>query len=90
MSQNLKDFILNCEEKISANLQIIIELFIKKFSLSSQKYRFGIRDPRSGIQDPGSEIQARKKPIPDPGSKRHRSRIQIRTLHKSLLKQSKN
>jgi hypothetical protein len=41
-----------------ANFQIIIELFTKKLSLSSQKYGFGIRDPGSGknlfrILDPG-------------------------------------
>jgi hypothetical protein len=33
----------------------------KNLSISSQKYRFGIRDPRSGIWDP------EKKPIPGPG-----------------------
>jgi hypothetical protein len=38
-----------------------LKILPKKLSLSSQKYRFGIRDPRSGI---------RKKPIPDPGVKK--------------------
>ncbi len=36
------------KEKIWANLQRIIELFTKKLSISSQKYRFGIWDPESG------------------------------------------
>ncbi len=41
------------------------ELFPKKLSLSSQKYRFRIRDPRSGIRDPektysGSRIRGQK------------------------------
>jgi hypothetical protein len=52
---------LNCWKK---NLGQFSKNLCKKFSLSSQKYGFGIRDP-------GSEI--RKKPIPGPGS-----RIRIR------------
>jgi hypothetical protein len=38
------------KKKIWANLQRVIELLPKKLSLSSQTYRFGIRDPRSGIR----------------------------------------
>ncbi len=60
------------KKKIWANFQRIIELFTQKFSISSQKYGFGIRDPRSGI---------RKKPIPDSGSRGQKvtgSRIRIR------------
>ncbi len=58
-------FFWNAEKKSlgQANFQKIRELFIKKLSLSSQKYGFGIRDPVSG-----------KNPfrILDPGVKRHR------------------
>ncbi len=49
-----------------------MELLLKKLSLSSQNYEFG-------IWDPGSEI--RDKPIPDPGSRGQKgtgSRIRIR------------
>jgi hypothetical protein len=49
-----------------------LNFLTKKLSLSSQKYRLGIRDPGSGI---------RKKPIPDPGSRGQKgtgSRIRIR------------
>jgi hypothetical protein len=64
-------FIFEMLKKIIwANFQRIIELLPKKLSLSSQKYRFGIRDPRSG-----------KKPIPDTGSRGQKStgsRIRIR------------
>ncbi len=55
------------KKKIWANFQRIIELLTqKKLSLSSQKYRFRIRDPGSGkpIPDPGSEV----KKAPDPVS----------------------
>ncbi len=41
------------KKKICDNFQRIIELFLQKLSLCSQKYGFGIR----------------KKPIPDPGSR---------------------
>jgi hypothetical protein len=37
------------KKKIWANFQRIIEFFTQKFSISSQKYGFGIRNPRSGI-----------------------------------------
>ncbi len=47
------------KKKKCSHFQRIIKLFTRKFSLSSQEYGFGIRNPRSGIQ---------KKPIPDPGS----------------------
>jgi hypothetical protein len=48
------------KKKIWANFQRIIELFMQKMSLSSQKYGFGIWDPGSGknlfrIQDPGGQ-----------------------------------
>jgi hypothetical protein len=46
------------------NLQRITELLIQILSLSSQNYRFRIRNQRSG-RDPG----IREKPIPDPGSR---------------------
>ncbi len=50
------------EEKMCVNLQKIIELLHQKLSLSSHKYRYGIRNPektypRSGVKkapDPGS------------------------------------
>ncbi len=50
----------------------LLKFLPKKFSIFSQIYGFGIRDPRSGI---------RKKPIPDPGSRGQKgtgSRIRIR------------
>jgi hypothetical protein len=54
------------KKKIWANFQRIIELLLKKFSLSSQNYGFWIRDLRSGIRDP-------EKTIPDPGSRGQKS-----------------
>ncbi len=60
ISQNVKLFYFwNVEEKIWANSQRIIELFAQKLFLSPPK--------TMGL---GSGI--RKKPIPDPGVKRHR------------------
>ncbi len=56
------------KEKFWANLQRIIDCLPKKLSLSSQKYRFGVRDPRSGIRDPGSGKNLFR--IPDPGVKK--------------------
>jgi hypothetical protein len=55
------------KKKIWANIQRIFEVFPKKFSICSQIYGFGIRDPGSGknlfrIPDPGV------KKAPDPGS----------------------
>jgi hypothetical protein len=55
------------KKKILANFYRIIGLFTQKFSLGSQKYGFGIRDPGSRknlfrIPDPGV------KKAPDPGS----------------------
>jgi hypothetical protein len=58
------------KKKIWANFQRIIEFLLKKLSLSSQKYGFGIRDPRSGIRKKthsGSQNPGVKK-APDPGS----------------------
>jgi hypothetical protein len=57
------------KKKIWANFQRIIELFIRKLSLSSKKYGFGIWDPGSGknlflIPDPG----VKKAPGPGSGS----------------------
>ena len=57
------------KKKNWANFQRIIEVFTQKFSLSSQKYGVGIRDPRSGIRKnlfriPDPEV----KKAPDPGS----------------------
>ncbi len=43
------------KKKIWADFQSIIELFTQKLSLSSQKYRFGIRDPEKPYS--GSRIQ---------------------------------
>ncbi len=60
------------KKKFCANFQRIINFLLKKLSLSSQKYGFGIRDPGSGIRkkpipDPRSRIQGSKRPrIPDP------------------------
>jgi hypothetical protein len=56
------------KKKIWANFQRIVEVITQKFSICSQKYGFGIRDPRSGknlfrIPDPGV------KKAPDPGSR---------------------
>jgi hypothetical protein len=45
-----------------------LNLLPKKFSLSSQKYGFGIRDPISGIRDTGSGKNLLR--IPDPGVKK--------------------
>ncbi len=67
------------EKLIWANFQRIVEVFAQKFSICSQIYGFGIRDPRSGI---------RKKPIPDPGVKKAPdpgSCIRIRNTPKLLL-----
>ncbi len=53
------------KKKIWAKFQRILEVFTQKLSLSSQKYRFGIRDPEKNlfrIPDPGV------KKAPDPGS----------------------
>jgi hypothetical protein len=64
------------KKKIWANFQRLKNFLLKKLSLCSQKYGFGIRDPRSGI---------RKKPIPDPGSRGQKgtgSRIRIRNTGK--------
>jgi hypothetical protein len=47
------------KKKIWPNFQNFFEVFTQNFSICSQIYGFGIRDPRFGI---------RKKPIPDPGS----------------------
>ncbi len=57
------------KKKNWANFQRIIEVFTQKFSLSSQKYGVGIRDPRSGIRKnlfriPDPEV----KKAPDPRS----------------------
>jgi hypothetical protein len=46
------------KKKVWAYFQRLMELFTQKFSLGSQKYGFGIRDPEktysgSRIQDPG-------------------------------------
>jgi hypothetical protein len=60
------------EKKIGPIFKELLKFLPKKFSLSYQKYGFGIRDPRSGI---------RKKPILDPGVKKAPdpvSRIRIR------------
>ncbi len=60
-------FVLKCWKKKFGPIFKELKNFLpKKFSLSSQKYGFGIRDPRSGIRKKtysGSRIQ---------GSKRHR------------------
>jgi hypothetical protein len=53
------------KKKIWASFQRIIELFTPNLLLSSQKYRFGIRDP-------GSEIR-----VLDPGSGKNLSRIRV-------------
>jgi hypothetical protein len=55
------------KKKVWANFKELLKFLTKIFSLSSQKYWFGIRDPRSGknlfkIPDPGV------KKAPDPGS----------------------
>jgi hypothetical protein len=56
-------------KKIWANFQKIIELFVQKSSLRSQKYGFGIRDPEKTYS--GSRIQGSKRHrIPDPGVKK--------------------
>ncbi len=56
------------KKKIWANFQRIIELLLKKLSLSSQKYGFGIWDPWSEIRDPGCGKNLFW--IPDPGIKK--------------------
>jgi hypothetical protein len=52
------------KKKIWANFQRIVEVFTQKFSICSQIYGVGSRDPEKTY--PGSRIQ---------GSKRHRIRI---------------
>ncbi len=50
------------KKTIWANFQRIVEVFTQKFSICSQIYGFGIRDPRSGIQG------SKRHRVPDPGS----------------------
>jgi hypothetical protein len=58
------------KKNLSQFLKNYITFFPKKLSLSSQKYRFGIRDLRSAIRKKtfsGSRIQGSKRHwIPDP------------------------
>ena len=57
----------------------LLKFLPKKFSICSQIFRFGIRDPRSGIGDPGSGKNLFR--FPDPrsmGQKGTGSRIRIR------------
>ncbi len=80
ISQNWKLFIFErTKKKIWANLQGITELFTQKLSLTSQKYRFGIRDQEKTY--PGSRFR---------GQKGTGSRIRIRnTIFKKYIWQSK-
>jgi hypothetical protein len=53
------------KKKIWVNFHRILELFIQKLSLSSQKYGFGLWDPEKTYT--GSRIQGSKRHrIPDP------------------------
>jgi hypothetical protein len=53
------------KKKIWANFQRIVEVFTQKFSICSQIYGFGIRDPEKTYS--GSRIQGSKRHrIPDP------------------------
>jgi hypothetical protein len=72
------------KKKIGAIFKELLKFLPQKFSICSQIYGFGIRDPRSGI---------RKKPIPDPGSRSQKgtgSRIRSATLDKIVKIQKKN
>jgi hypothetical protein len=57
------------KKKNWANFQRIIELLPKKWSLSSQKNGFGIRDPGSGknlFRIPDQGLKRHRIPYPDP------------------------
>jgi hypothetical protein len=70
------------KKKIGQIFKELLKFLPKKFSLSSQKYGFGIRDPRSG-----------KKPIPDPASRGQKgtgSRIRNTVIYNQSFYQHKN
>ncbi len=66
------------KNKIWPNPQELFKFLPNKFSLSSQKYGFGIRDPGSEIRDPGSEIRDPRSGIRDPRSEIRDPRSGIR------------
>ncbi len=74
---NIMLFLKCLRKKFGPICKELLKFFTKNFSICSQIYGFGIRDPRSGI---------RKKPIPDPGSRCQKgtgSRIRIRNTGKT-------
>jgi hypothetical protein len=81
-------FILKCStKKYRSIFKELLNFFLKKLSLSSQKYEFGIRVPRSGIRKKtysGSRIQGSKRHrIPDPHATLAYYFLEVRYPHKS-------
>jgi hypothetical protein len=65
---NIKNYFIfeQVEKKNWAKLQRIIELFIQKLSISSQKYRFGIEDPEKNLFRMSDPEESKRHRIPDP------------------------
>ncbi len=84
------------KKKFGPIFKELLKFLPKKFSICSQIYGFGIRDPRSGIRDPGSGKNLFRIPdpgvkkAPDPGSATLLFNIQYTaTEHNSLSKKRK-
>ncbi len=64
---------LKCQrKKFEPIFKELLKFLPKKFSICSQIYGFGIRDPRSGIRDPEKTYSGSRIQDPDPGVKKER------------------